>query len=151
MILPKYIISTLEMLERAGFEAYVVGGAVRDHILGRQINDYDITTQARPDQVREIFKDFPIIDIGSEYGTIILVVDKVNIEITTYRTERGYDGRRPGQVEFSSRLEEDLKRRDFTINSLCYSHIRGLVDPYGGIEDLKYKKNQGHRRSWTQA
>lgn len=140
IILPKYIKYALKKLESNGFEAYIVGGAVRDHILQRQINDYDITTQARPEQVKEIFKDFPIIDIGSKYGTIILVIDKVNVEITTYRTEASYDGRRPGQVDFSSNLEDDLKRRDFTINALCYSHLRGLVDPYGGIKDLKDKK-----------
>lgn len=124
------------MIEENNEQAYIVGGAVRDYLLKNPINDYDITTSAKPEKIKEIFKGYTTVDIGSKYGTIIVILDKNRVEITTYRTESDYDGRRPGMVKFSDRLEEDLKRRDFTINAMCYNPKSGFIDYFRGQEDL---------------
>lgn len=129
----KYIIQTIE---DAGFEAYAVGGCVRDSILNREPNDWDITTSATPDEVKGLFRH--TVDTGLKHGTVTVIIKKVNYEITTYRIDGEYeDGRHPKEVNFTSQLSEDLKRRDFTINAMAYNDSEGLVDLFGGQADLK--------------
>lgn len=129
----QYIINTLE---NAGFEAYVVGGCVRDCILNRQPEDWDITTSAKPEQVKALFSR--TIDTGLQHGTVTVMLDKEGFEVTTYRLDGEYeDGRHPKAVTFTSDLEEDLKRRDLTINAMAYNDREGLVDLFGGMEDLE--------------
>lgn len=119
-----------------GFEAYAVGGCVRDSILGRQPEDWDITTSARPEQVKQIFPR--TVDTGIEHGTVTVLIDKETFEVTTYRVDGEYeDHRHPREVTFTASLEEDLKRRDFTINAMAYNPETGLVDIFHGIEDLE--------------
>lgn len=131
----KYIIDTLE---NAGYEAYVVGGCVRDSILGRVPQDWDITTSALPLQVKELFRR--TIDTGLQHGTVTIMQGEEGFEVTTYRIDGEYeDGRHPKDVTFTPNLEEDLLRRDFTINAMAYSDRRGLVDLYDGIGDIERK------------
>lgn len=139
MDLAKYINFAIEKIEQAGYEAYLVGGAVRDQLLNRPVNDYDLTTSAEPEEVEEIFSSYKTLETGKAFGTIRLIIDGHCVEITTYRTETGYDGRRPSRVSFTMSLEEDLKRRDFTINSMAYNPKTGLVDIFGGKKDLEDK------------
>ena len=127
----------LKELQEAGFSAYVVGGSLRDLLLGRKTHDIDISTDAMPGQVKDIFKDYPVIETGIKHGTLTLIIENIPYEITTFRTEGLYsDNRRPDRVSFTASLEEDLKRRDFTINALAYSAKSGLVDLFGGQADL---------------
>ena len=120
----KYIIETIQA---AGFEAYVVGGCVRDSILGRCPEDWDITTSARPEQVKALFRR--TIDTGIQHGTVTVMLDKEGFEVTTYRVDGKYeDSRHPREVTFTPNLEEDLKRRDFTINAMAYNETEGLID-----------------------
>lgn len=131
----KYIIDTLE---NAGYEAYVVGGCVRDSILGRVPQDWDITTSALPLQVKELFRR--TIDTGLQHGTVTIMQGEEGFEVTTYRIDGEYeDGRHPKDVTFTPNLEEDLLRRDFTINAMAYNDRRGLVDLYDGIGDIERK------------
>lgn len=140
MYIPSYVEDIIKRLETNNYEAYIVGGAVRDFLLGKEPKDYDIATNCLPDQVQNLFKDKKIILIGKEYGTINIVNEGRNIEVTTYRSDGQYlDGRKPSYVSFSSDLEEDLKRRDFTINALAYNSNTGIVDIFSGMEDLKNK------------
>lgn len=133
---PKHAQEILEQLNNHGFEAYVVGGCVRDSLLHRVPGDWDITTSARPEQVKAIFGH--TIDTGLQHGTVTIMRDKVGYEVTTYRIDGEYeDGRHPKEVEFTSNLLEDLKRRDFTINAMAYNEKEGLIDPFGGQTDLK--------------
>ena len=133
----KYII---DKIYENNYEAYIVGGCVRDAILGFEPNDYDITTSATPKVIKEIFRDFKCIDIGIEHGTVSVVIDDDIYEITTYRIEGEYkDHRRPENVDFTSKLEEDLKRRDFTINAMAYNEKEGLIDLFGGNIDIENK------------
>ena len=126
--IPEGANKVIEGLEAAGYEAYIVGGCVRDSILGREPGDWDITTSARPEQVKEIFRR--TVDTGIEHGTVTVMMGKEGYEVTTYRIDGEYsDHRRPDQVEFTASLEEDLKRRDFTINAMAYSHSKGIIDP----------------------
>lgn len=128
----QYIIDTIR---EAGFEAYVVGGCVRDCILGREPEDWDITTSAKPEQVKALFPR--TIDTGLQHGTVTVMLDKSGFEVTTYRLDGEYeDGRHPKAVTFTSDLEEDLRRRDLTINAMAYNDREGLVDLFGGLEDL---------------
>lgn len=128
----------INRLNSKGFKAYAVGGFVRDSLLGLNVSDIDITTDARPLEIQEIFSDFKQIDIGSKYGTIIILIEGDEYEVTTFRLEGDYlDGRRPSRVEFSKELKEDLKRRDFTVNAMAYHPEEGLVDEFSGREDLK--------------
>ena len=128
----------LETLHGAGYEAYVVGGCVRDSILGRTPGDWDITTSASPQQVKALFPR--TIDTGIEHGTVTVMDGKEGFEVTTYRIDGAYeDCRHPKSVTFTSNLTEDLKRRDFTINAMAYAPKTGLVDEFGGMEDLKNK------------
>lgn len=136
--LPKQVHYIIEELEKHGFEAYAVGGCVRDSILGRTPDDWDITTSATPVQVKEIFQK--TIDTGIQHGTITVMIDKCGYEVTTYRIDGEYeDNRHPKEVIFTSNLVEDLKRRDFTINAMAYSEKAGLVDVFDGIGDINRK------------
>ncbi|MCQ2493763.1 MAG: CCA tRNA nucleotidyltransferase [Lachnospiraceae bacterium] len=131
----KYII---DVLEDAGYEAYVVGGCVRDSILGREPQDWDITTSALPLRVKELFRR--TIDTGLQHGTVTVMQGEEGFEVTTYRIDGEYeDGRHPKDVTFTPNLEEDLLRRDFTINAMAYNDRRGLVDLYDGIGDIERK------------
>ena len=136
--IPQKAEQILRTLNEAGYEAYVVGGCVRDSILGRNPNDWDITTSASPYQVKELFPH--TIDTGLQHGTVTVMMDKEGYEITTYRVDGDYeDGRHPKQVTFTSSLEEDLKRRDFTINAMAYHPKEGLVDLFHGMDDMENK------------
>lgn len=138
--LPPKVKYTIDKIYENGFEAYIVGGCVRDAILGIKPNDYDITTNATPQIIKSIFSDFKCIETGIEHGTISVVMDDEIYEITTYRIEGEYkDHRRPENVDFTSKLEDDLKRRDFTINAMAYNEKEGLVDLFGGKSDLQNK------------
>lgn len=131
----------IHTLQNNGYEAFLVGGCVRDSILNRPIHDYDITTSATPDEMMEIFKDKRIIETGLQHGTITILIDGEGYECTTYRIDGNYsDSRRPDSVAFTRSLEEDLKRRDFTINAMAYNNEAGLIDPFNGMEDIKYHK-----------
>ena len=143
----KYI---LEKLNSAGYEAYAVGGCVRDSILGRIPDDWDITTSAKPEETKALFPR--TIDTGIQHGTVTVMCNRVGYEVTTYRIDGEYeDSRHPKEVIFTADLLEDLKRRDFTINAMAYNHLEdedngdrtyknvGLVDAFGGIEDIENK------------
>ena len=135
--LPQQVGRILEKLSTAGFEAAVVGGCVRDSLLGRKPQDWDITTSALPKQSMEALREFTVLETGLQHGTVTAVVDGMAVEITTYRIDGGYsDGRHPDQVVFTRSLQEDLARRDFTINALAYSEERGVIDCFGGRDDL---------------
>ncbi len=128
------------ILESNGFECFAVGGCVRDSIIGSEPNDWDFTTNALPDEICRCFSDYATIDIGRQYGTICVVIDSQPFEITTYRCDGTYsDSRHPDSVSFSQTLQEDLARRDFTVNSIAYSDKTGFIDPYGGIIDIENK------------
>ena len=133
----KYIIDTLY---KAGYEAYIVGGAVRNSLLPRSVDDYDITTSSSPNEVKEVFKNLRLIETGIKHGTVTVMHEGVPYEVTTYRVDGEYgDNRHPESVSFTRRLEDDLARRDFTVNAMCYNDREGLVDLYGGREDLENK------------
>lgn len=133
--IPEAAEKIMEQLNTHGFEAYAVGGCVRDSLLGREPEDWDITTSAKPEQVKEIFPR--TVDTGIQHGTVTVLVDRMGYEVTTYRIDGEYeDGRHPKSVEFTGNLLEDLKRRDFTINAMAYSGREGLVDAFGGRKDL---------------
>lgn len=125
----------LRALNARGYDAFVVGGCVRDSLIGRIPGDWDITTSARPEEIKALFRT--TIDTGIEHGTVTVVLDKESYEVTTYRIDGEYlDGRHPEQVEFTNLLKKDLERRDFTINAMAYHPDKGLVDLYGGMRDL---------------
>ncbi len=134
--LPEHVTYILHTLRDAGFEGYAVGGCVRDALLGREPQDWDITTNARPLQVKELFGH--TIDTGLQHGTVTVMLDHVGYEVTTYRIDGEYeDGRHPKEVSFTRNLKEDLKRRDFTINAMAYNETEGLVDLFEGKKDLE--------------
>lgn len=134
--LPEDVAKIIRILEEAGYEAYAVGGCVRDSILGREPNDWDITTSALPQQVKELFSH--TIDTGLQHGTVTVMMHHVGYEVTTYRIDGEYeDSRHPKSVTFTRDLVEDLKRRDFTINAMAYNEKDGLVDVFGGVQDLE--------------
>lgn len=138
MKIPGNVERIIRTLNDHGYEAYAVGGCVRDTLLDRKPGDWDITTSARPQEVKELFRH--TIDTGIQHGTVTVMMDRTGYEVTTYRIDGEYeDGRHPKQVEFTSSLIEDLKRRDFTINAMAYSHETGIVDEFGGVEDLNAK------------
>ena len=127
----------LRRLEEAGYEAYVVGGCVRDSLRGAAPDDWDICTSARPEQTAACFSHERVVPTGVDHGTVTVVLDGVGYEITTFRTEGGYaDHRHPDRVEFVASVTDDLSRRDFTVNAMAYHPQRGLRDPFGGREDL---------------
>ncbi len=134
---PDYALTVVERLESRGYEAYVVGGCVRDSLLGREPNDWDVCTNALPEDVLRVFRRFHVIKTGLQHGTVTVMSDHCPVEVTTFRIDGNYsDNRHPDAVSFVSRVEEDLARRDFTINAMAYSPTRGLVDAFGGQEDL---------------
>ena len=134
--LPQDVAKIIHTLEEAGYEAYAVGGCVRDSLLGKAPNDWDITTSALPEQVKELFPR--TIDTGIQHGTVTVMMHHVGYEVTTYRVDGEYeDSRHPKEVTFTANLVEDLKRRDFTINAMAYNEKNGLVDEFGGIQDLE--------------
>lgn len=136
IILPDKVKRIIDTLERHGYEAYAVGGCVRDSILGRKPQDWDITTSAKPEQVKALFAH--TIDTGIQHGTVTVMIDHEGFEVTTYRIDGEYeDARHPKEVLFTSNLLEDLKRRDFTINAMAYNDKDGMVDAFDGIGDLK--------------
>lgn len=138
MNIPKEIAEVLDRLNASGEEAYIVGGAVRDSVMGKQPHDYDIATSATPDRVKRIFSDKRIIETGIKHGTVTLLNGELSPEITTYRCDGIYtDGRHPDRVTFSDSLEADLQRRDLTVNALAYNEQSGLVDMFGGVNDIK--------------
>lgn len=133
--LPDDVRRIIKTIEDNGYEAYAVGGCVRDSILGRNPDDWDITTSARPEQIKSFFKK--TIDTGIKHGTVTVMMNHTGYEVTTYRIDGEYkDGRHPESVEFSAKLVDDLKRRDFTINAMAYNESNGFVDEFNGIEDL---------------
>lgn len=137
--LPEKVKQLITRLEMAGFEAYAVGGCVRDSLLGRVPDDWDVTTSAKPQQVKELFRH--TIDTGIQHGTVTVMLEREGFEVTTYRIDGVYeDSRHPKEVVYTANLVEDLKRRDFTINAFAYNDRTGIVDVFGGMEDLKQKK-----------
>ena len=138
--IPSQVNRAIEILGDGGYSAYIVGGAVRNIIMGVPVNDWDITTSALPEQTLELFKDYRTIETGIKHGTVTVIIDGIPLEITTYRIEKGYsDNRHPDNVEFTDKVEDDLSRRDFTVNAIAYSPKTGLVDPFGGCFDIKNK------------
>lgn len=138
IILPGKVNTIIHTLQEHGFEAYAVGGCVRDSILGRVPDDWDITTSATPMETKALFAR--TFDTGIEHGTITVLIDKDAFEVTTYRVDGKYeDSRHPSEVTFTRSLKEDLLRRDFTINAMAYNDEEGLVDIFGGMEDLNQK------------
>lgn len=134
--LPESVLNILTRLNEAGFSAYVAGGAVRDAVMGKFPHDYDIATSANPEEVKAIFKH--TIETGIKHGTVTVVENKIGYEITTFRRDGIYtDGRHPEHVQFVNDAEEDCRRRDFTINAMMYSPKDGLLDYFGGVEDIK--------------
>ena len=130
----------INLLNEYGYDAYVVGGCVRDSILGRVPNDWDICTSATPDKMIEIFKDYEVIPTGLQHGTITIVINHTPYEVTTFRIDGDYlDNRRPDKVEFTDDIAQDLSRRDFTVNAMAYNPKVGLVDPYNGQKDIQSK------------
>ena len=140
MDMPKNVDIAINLLQSAGFEAYAVGGCVRDSLLGKTPNDWDITTSAKPEDMKSVFADFHCIDTGIKHGTVTVVIDGEPLEITTFRLDGEYeDNRHPKSVTFTSNLRADLGRRDFTVNAMAYSKMTGTVDLFGGQNDLKNK------------
>ena len=138
IFIPKEVSFLIDTIYENGYEAFMVGGCVRDSILNLTPNDYDITTSATPQEIMNIFKDYKIIDTGIKHGTVSIILNNNIYEITTYRIEGEYENnRRPKNVEFTSNIEEDLKRRDFTINAMAYNEQFGIVDKFNGLEDLQ--------------
>lgn len=130
----------INILQKAGFEAFVVGGYVRDMIMGKFPFDSDIATSALPEEIKTAFSDYKTIDTGIKHGTVTVIIDGSPIEITTYRIEKGYsDGRHPDSVVFTDSLKEDLSRRDFTVNSIAYCEESGFFDPFSGRDDIENK------------
>ncbi|MEG0895304.1 MAG: CCA tRNA nucleotidyltransferase, partial [Oscillospiraceae bacterium] len=138
MQLPENAKLILDLLEKNGFKAYIVGGFVRDSLMGVMSNDCDITTNATPKQIIDIFSDYKVVETGIKHGTVTVIINKTGYEITTYRIDGKYlDNRKPNQVVFTAKLEDDLKRRDFTINAMAYN--KTIVDIFGGAEDINNK------------
>ncbi len=134
--LPDKVHHIINTLEEAGYEAYAVGGCVRDSILGRKPDDWDITTSAKPEEIKRLFPK--TVDTGIKHGTVTVLLGGEGFEVTTYRVDGVYeDGRHPSEVTFTASLKEDLKRRDFTINAMAYNARTGLVDLYGGLADME--------------
>lgn len=140
MYLPIPAAKALELLAAHGFDAYLVGGCVRDYIMNRTVQDFDMTTVARPEQIKSVFADYQVIDTGIKHGTVTVIVDNMPLEITTFRQDGEYiDHRRPLNVTFSNSLQEDLARRDFTVNALAYNPKDGVQDFFAGTTDIQNK------------
>ena len=132
--------TALEMLHGAGFEAYLIGGSVRDSIMGKPTGDIDVTTNAEPSAVEKVFSSFRVVETGIRHGTVTVIIGGEPVEITTYRSDGEYsDNRHPDSISFSKSLSEDVRRRDFTMNAVAFSYETGYVDLTGGIEDIRSK------------
>lgn len=135
--LPGPVLAVLRKLSEKRYEAFVVGGCVRDILMGKEPADWDICTSCKPAEIKEIFAGFKTLDTGIKHGTVTVIVENMPIEITTYRVDGDYiDGRHPQQVIFTKNLQEDLRRRDFTVNAMAYRPGAGVIDPFGGRKDL---------------
>ncbi|MBO5860006.1 MAG: HD domain-containing protein [Clostridia bacterium] len=138
--IPPQVNTVIEILNANGHSAYVVGGACRDLIMGKTAHDWDVTTSALPEQTAAAFSDYRVIETGIKHGTVTVIVDSLSVEITTYRIESGYsDNRHPDSVSFTDRVEDDLSRRDFTVNAIAFSPSVGTIDPFGGQFDIERK------------
>lgn len=138
--LPNEVLTIIKRLESAGYEAYAAGGCVRDYFLQRNSDDFDVTTSAKPEETRAVFKDYRVIETGIKHGTVTVIIRGLKVEVTTYRIDGLYeDNRRPSKVTYSKSSYEDTCRRDFTINALLYNPKTGVVDYHGGLEDIKNK------------
>ena len=138
MELPFQVSEILERIENAGFDAFVVGGCVRDHLMGMTPHDFDITTSATPKETENIFADCRVIETGIKHGTVTVLYKGISTEITTFRVDGDYtDGRHPDSVSFSRNIEDDLARRDFTMNGIAYNPKLGFADPFGGKADIE--------------
>jgi tRNA nucleotidyltransferase (CCA-adding enzyme) len=138
--IPLQVNNALDILSSAGFEAYVVGGAVRDAVMGRKVNDWDIAASSLPAQTEKAFESFKVIETGMKHGTVTVIINGFHIEITTFRIDGDYsDNRRPDSVSFTDDITKDLSRRDFTCNAVAYSPSAGFIDPFGGLEDINKK------------
>ena len=136
--MPESVSFVIDTLEKSGYEAYIVGGCVRDSLLGTTPKDYDICTNATPERIISLFKK--TVNTGIKHGTVTVISGGMPIEVTTFRTDSYYkDFRHPVSVSFTGNLKDDLSRRDFTVNAMCYNKSRGLIDYFGGISDLKNK------------
>ena len=136
--LPDCVTMALSLLYAAGFEGYIVGGCVRDLLMGREVHDWDLTTNAVPQEVAAVFRDYKVVETGISHGTVTVLTGSTALEITTYRIDSEYsDNRHPDSVSFSRSIGDDLARRDFTINAIAYSTKNGLVDMFGGQKDIK--------------
>ena len=134
--LPEACRFIIDRLDKYGYQGYAVGGCVRDSLMRRQPNDWDITTNALPEQLLEIFSDLPVIKTGLKHGTVTVMIEHEPFEVTTFRIDGNYsDGRHPDRVSFTSSITDDLARRDFTVNAMAYNEKTGLVDPFGGVQD----------------
>lgn len=137
---PQYVKTVLDKLSAAGFEAYIVGGSLRDMLIGRDPSDFDVTTSALPEEILEVFSDMRTIPTGLKHGTVTVLSDGEPIEVTTFRTDGEYlDSRHPESVSFTNDVCDDLSRRDFSVNAIAYNEKRGIVDPFGGQDDIKRK------------
>lgn len=138
MFIPDYAMKIIDRLEENGYEAYLVGGSVRDHFSGRTPGDYDMAVSSTPEETERCFSDHRLIETGIKHGTVTVVSDGHNLELTSFRSDGEYtDNRRPENVFFTRDIHADLARRDFTVNAMAYSPYRGLADDFGGREDLK--------------
>lgn len=140
IFLPDEVKTAIEKISKNGFEAYIVGGCVRDSLLGKTPKDYDITTSASPQEVEKIFSDCRVIETGIKHGTVTVLINSMPLEITTFRIDSEYvDNRHPESVTFTKSLREDTARRDFTMNAIAYNNFTGICDFYGGETDIKNK------------
>lgn len=138
MTIPQYISKVLNILNNNGYEGYLVGGCVRDTLMGKEPHDFDLTTNALPGEIISCFEEMKIIETGLKHGTVTVVSEGENVEITTYRIDGKYtDNRHPEKVSFTRNIHEDLSRRDFTVNAIAYSPYDGIVDIFGGRDDIK--------------
>lgn len=142
MKIPNKVEHIIQELEKNSFEGFIVGGCVRDYVLGTTPKDFDITTDALPDDIKNIFAH--TVDTGIEYGTVSVIINKECFELTTYRIDGEYkNSRSPENVTFTKNITEDLSRRDFTMNAIAYNKKDGFIDPFGGINDIKHKLIKG--------
>ncbi len=138
IIIPSQVETVIEKLRNCGQEAFIVGGCVRDSVMGLTPHDWDVATSARPNEIKAAFSGFRLVETGIKHGTITVLMDKMPIEVTTYRVDGEYsDNRHPDQVHFTRSLKEDLSRRDFTVNALAYNHAEGIIDCFNGLEDIE--------------
>lgn len=140
MQIPEKAKTVFQLLEKAGYECFLVGGCVRDMLMGKVPHDIDITTNAKPDEIKAVFSGFHTLDTGIKHGTVTVMLEGVPVEITTYRIESTYsDGRHPDKVCFAGNIADDLSRRDFTSNAIAFNLLQGIVDPFGGRNDIENK------------